>query len=49
VLQVDDSESTLLSIGQTVTSFFGTTFDFFNLVESTVFKVIPAGLFRLGS
>ncbi|KIK06638.1 hypothetical protein K443DRAFT_674295 [Laccaria amethystina LaAM-08-1] len=35
---VDDSESTLLSIGQTVTSFFGTTFDFFNLVESTVFK-----------
>ncbi|KAF9262204.1 hypothetical protein L218DRAFT_1042950 [Marasmius fiardii PR-910] len=35
---VDDSQSTLLSVGQTVTSFFGTTFDFFNLPERTVFK-----------
>ncbi|KAJ8093315.1 hypothetical protein PM082_020801 [Marasmius tenuissimus] len=35
---VDDSNSTLLSIGQTVTSFFGTTFDFFNLPERTLFK-----------
>jgi hypothetical protein len=29
----------LLSVGQTVTSFFGTTFEFFNLVENTVLKV----------
>ncbi|KAF7338641.1 NAD dependent epimerase dehydratase family protein [Mycena venus] len=37
---VDNSESTLLSVGQTVTSFFGTNFEFFNLVENTVLKVI---------
>ncbi|KAJ7286050.1 hypothetical protein C8J57DRAFT_1286588 [Mycena rebaudengoi] len=36
---VDDSDSTLLSIGQTVTSFFNTTFEFFNLVETTVLKL----------
>ncbi|KAF9456139.1 hypothetical protein BDZ94DRAFT_1276439 [Collybia nuda] len=36
---VDESNSTLLSIGQVVTSFFGTTFEFFNLVESTVLKL----------
>ncbi|KAJ7349273.1 hypothetical protein DFH08DRAFT_140209 [Mycena albidolilacea] len=36
---VDNSESTLLSVGQTVTSFFGTTFEFFNLVENTVLKM----------
>ncbi|KAF8894411.1 NAD-P-binding protein [Infundibulicybe gibba] len=37
---VDDSDSTYLHIGQTVTSFFGTTFEFFNLVESTMYKVM---------
>ncbi|KAJ7043259.1 hypothetical protein C8F04DRAFT_1207716 [Mycena alexandri] len=36
---VDDSESTLLSVGQNVTSFFGTTFEFFNFVENTVLKL----------
>jgi hypothetical protein len=36
---VDDSDSTLLSVGQVVTSFFGTTFEFFNLVESTKLKL----------
>ncbi|KIK63702.1 hypothetical protein GYMLUDRAFT_40767 [Collybiopsis luxurians FD-317 M1] len=35
---VDDSNSTLLSVGQTVTSFFGTTFEFFNLGERTLYK-----------
>ncbi|KAF8636725.1 hypothetical protein AX17_003528 [Amanita inopinata Kibby_2008] len=39
---VDDSDSTLLSVGQVTTSFFGTTFDFFNLVETTMFKVNTA-------
>lgn len=39
VYKVDESNSTLLSIGQVVTSFFGTTFEFFNLIESTVLKV----------
>lgn len=37
--QVDDSNSTLLSVGETITSFFGTTFEFFNLMESTLLKV----------
>ena len=37
--QVDDSNSTLASTGSTITSVFGTTFEFFNLVESTLFKV----------
>jgi len=37
---VDDSDSTLLSIGQVVTGFFGTTFEFFSLVESTMMKLI---------
>ncbi|KAF7359382.1 NAD dependent epimerase dehydratase family protein [Mycena sanguinolenta] len=36
---VDNSESTLLSVGQTVTSLFGTTFDFFNVLENTVLKM----------
>ncbi|TFK67905.1 NAD(P)-binding protein [Pluteus cervinus] len=36
---VDDSNSTLLSVGQTITSYFGTTFEFFNLVESTKLKL----------
>ncbi|KAF8969877.1 hypothetical protein BDZ97DRAFT_1725584 [Flammula alnicola] len=36
--QVDDSSSTLVSTGQIVSSFFGTTFEFFNVIESTVFK-----------
>ncbi|EAU88398.2 hypothetical protein CC1G_05164 [Coprinopsis cinerea okayama7 len=39
---VDDSNNTLLSVGQTVTSFFGTTFEFLSLVESTVFKITDA-------
>ncbi|KAJ7074220.1 hypothetical protein C8F01DRAFT_1099684 [Mycena amicta] len=33
---VDDSNSTQLSVGQTVTSFFNTTYEFFNFVENTV-------------
>ncbi|KIM49305.1 hypothetical protein M413DRAFT_438490 [Hebeloma cylindrosporum] len=37
---VDDSNSTLVSTGQIVSSFFGTTFEFFNLIESTVFKLL---------
>jgi hypothetical protein len=37
---VDDSNSTLLSVGQTVTSFFGTTFEFFNLGERTLYKLM---------
>ena len=37
--KVDDSNSTLVSTGKTIASFFGTTFEFFNLVESAVFKV----------
>jgi nucleoside-diphosphate-sugar epimerase len=36
---VDDSNSTLVSTGSTISSFFGTTFEFFNLMESTVFKI----------
>jgi len=36
---VDNSQSTLLSVGQTVTSLFGTTFEFFNLVENTFLKM----------
>jgi len=36
---VDESNSTLLSIGQAVTSFFGTTFEFFSIVESTMLKL----------
>jgi hypothetical protein len=38
-LQVDDSQSTLLSTGQIISAYFGTTLEFFSLVESTVFKV----------
>ncbi|KAF8078139.1 hypothetical protein FPV67DRAFT_1464325 [Lyophyllum atratum] len=37
---VDESDSTLLSIGQVITSYFGTTFEFFNFVESTVLKLM---------
>lgn len=37
---VDDANNTLLSVGTSVTSFFGTTFDFFNIVEKTMFKLI---------
>ncbi|KAH9484181.1 hypothetical protein JR316_0003661 [Psilocybe cubensis] len=37
---VDDSKSTLVSTGKTISSFFGTTFEFFNIVESTVFKLM---------
>ncbi|KAJ7211601.1 NAD-P-binding protein [Mycena pura] len=36
---VDDSNSTLLSVGQTVTACFGTTFEFFNFVENTVLQL----------
>ena len=39
LLQVDDSQSTLLSTGQTISAYFGTTLEFFSLVESTMFKV----------
>ncbi|KJA18608.1 hypothetical protein HYPSUDRAFT_69848 [Hypholoma sublateritium FD-334 SS-4] len=35
---VDDSNTTLLSTGKTVSSFFGTTFEFFNVIEAAVFK-----------
>lgn len=38
-VQVDDSQSTLLSTGQTISSYFGTTLEFFSLIESTMFKV----------
>jgi hypothetical protein len=37
--QVDDANSTLISTGSTISSCFGTTFEFFNLVESTLFNV----------
>jgi len=37
---VDDSNSTLLSVGQVVTSFFGTTFEFFNFVENAFLKLM---------
>lgn len=46
-LQVDDSNSTLLSTGTTMTSFFGTSFEFFNMIESTVFKVFHSLLTML--
>jgi hypothetical protein len=36
--QVDESKHTLLSIGQVVTSYFGTTFEFFSVLESAVLK-----------
>ncbi|KAF9452842.1 NAD(P)-binding protein [Macrolepiota fuliginosa MF-IS2] len=36
----DDANSTLLSVGQVVTSVFGTTFEFFNFVESTLMKFV---------
>ncbi|KAG5650371.1 hypothetical protein H0H81_012458 [Sphagnurus paluster] len=36
---VDESNSTLLSTGQVVTSYFGTTFEFFSFVESTFLKL----------
>ncbi|KAJ7197214.1 hypothetical protein GGX14DRAFT_504254 [Mycena pura] len=36
---VDDSNSTLLSVGQTATSFFGTSFEFFNFVEKTILQL----------
>ena len=39
VAQVDDSQSTMLSTGQTISAYFGTTLEFFSLVESTMFKV----------
>ncbi|KAF7322530.1 NAD dependent epimerase dehydratase family protein [Mycena chlorophos] len=35
----DMSNNTLASIGTTVTSFFGTTFEFFNFVENTVLNL----------
>lgn len=36
----DDSNSTHLNVGQTITSIFGTTFEFFNMLETTVMKFI---------
>ncbi|KAF8201582.1 hypothetical protein BJ912DRAFT_1116493 [Pholiota molesta] len=36
---VDDSNTTLVGTGKTVSSFFGTTFEFFNMIETTVFKL----------
>ncbi|KAG6909835.1 hypothetical protein DXG01_015108 [Tephrocybe rancida] len=42
---VDESNSTLLSIGEAVTSYFGTTFDFFTFVESTALKA-SSGVLR---
>ncbi|KAF8919633.1 hypothetical protein CPB85DRAFT_1373390 [Mucidula mucida] len=35
----DDSKMTLLETGQLTTDFFGTTFEFFNFVENTLFKL----------
>ncbi|KAF9049396.1 hypothetical protein BDZ89DRAFT_1126771 [Hymenopellis radicata] len=35
----DDSKMTLLETGQVTTSFFDTTFEFFNFVENTLFKL----------
>ncbi|KAK0445520.1 hypothetical protein EV421DRAFT_1902467 [Armillaria borealis] len=35
----DDSQMTLAETGQLCTSFFGTTFDFFNFFENTIFKL----------
>jgi len=37
---VDDSQSTLLSTGQVISSYFGTTLEFFSLVENTMFKIM---------
>jgi len=37
---VDDSQSTLLSTGQIISAYFGTTLEFFSLVESTMFKIM---------
>ncbi|KAF8797845.1 hypothetical protein BYT27DRAFT_7265004 [Phlegmacium glaucopus] len=37
---VDDSQSTLLSTGQIISSYFGTTLEFFSLVETTMFKIM---------
>ncbi|KAG9226048.1 hypothetical protein CCMSSC00406_0008710 [Pleurotus cornucopiae] len=34
----DDSKSTLLSVGETTTSFFGTTFEFFNFLQNAAAK-----------
>ncbi|KAK2467065.1 hypothetical protein APHAL10511_001323 [Amanita phalloides] len=36
---VDDSDTTTLSMGETLASYFGTSFGFFNLMETTVFKL----------
>ncbi|EIW85380.1 hypothetical protein CONPUDRAFT_98379 [Coniophora puteana RWD-64-598 SS2] len=33
---VDESETTLVSAGNTITSFFGTTFEFYNTLQNTV-------------
>jgi len=37
---VDDSQSTLLSTGKIISAYFGTTLEFFSLVESTMFKIM---------
>jgi len=38
-MQVDDAQSTQLSIGNTVTAFFGTTFGFHDFIKSTIAAV----------
>ncbi|KAG6849334.1 hypothetical protein H0H93_009300 [Arthromyces matolae] len=35
----DDSKSTLLSVGEAITSYFGTTFEFFNFFENATLKL----------
>jgi hypothetical protein len=37
---VDDSQSTLLSTGEIISAYFGTTLEFFSLVETTMFKIM---------
>ncbi|KAG6832718.1 hypothetical protein H0H92_012290 [Tricholoma furcatifolium] len=37
---VDDSENTHLSIGQTITSYFGTTLEFFGVLENAVLNTL---------
>jgi hypothetical protein len=44
--QVDESNHTLLSIGQVITSFFGTTFEFFSILENAMLKVSFIIVFR---
>lgn len=45
--QVDDSKSTLLSIGNELTGMFGTTFGFHDFLTTTMIKVRFSPLLRL--